>query len=508
MTLMIRSKLGKRLAAFLCAVLILFYCVTFPVQKAEAVSLPVVAGSALVGVTLGYAITAYLNASGIFPFDGSGGDFSSWVSTNLTNLLSLYNATSPVVPITPSLKFFSLGSTLIYPQKSWNALKQFVSWLISRFSIKDNQTDMSSEPPTFPSVPSYNYADPPMGFGPAVEHGLPVYTQSAQYPYASATLYVIQTEPSTPSVQYPCIVLQSGYGNGPACYLFQNYDGVSYSYFQMARAHEAGGALSSAGSTSTPRRGSVSTPLGQATYLMWFGSYVSSSDYRLSPSGSALSGVPVFQELEDAARYFIAFISGNYDSASVTYDTSVVAELPTTTEEYVGLTVSGLDPAVTVEQLQAAIADSVVERLKTVVKPVTVTIEQGTTVDSETGEITGDITIAVPEAETVPSVEALAAPKEFLETMVEAVQTKFPFCLVFDVFNIIKAFDTGPVAPKIVLNFMDPFSKSEYNITVDLAPWDDVAAVVRQLEQMVLFLGFWLNFDKFNVLNIILGQLG
>lgn len=499
MRLMIRSKLGKRLAAFLCAMLILFYSVAFPVQKAKAVSLPVVAGSALVGVTLGYAITAYLNASGVYPFSTSGGDFASWVNTNLNNLIVEYNLTSPATLINSALKFFAIGSTVLYPRLAWNALADFTAWLVRKHSMTNNQDSVVIEPVDFQPLPVRSDTYYPKTAGELRISSTFMGYFRASNSYAYKYYYCVSAQDA---VYYPAYAVSEG-----LFLLFNASYALNSTVFQRAfQIYE-----DDSGEYTTPYL--AYTNLSGYTYKTSGGRIVNYA--RFAPNtvqGGYFSGnIPVFSTLAEAAENYAAFIQGDYspsDEAAFQYDTGTITELPTTTDEYVGLTVSGLDPAVTLEQLQTAIADSVVERLKTEVKPVTVTVEQGTTVDSETGEITGDITIAAPEAETIPSVEALAAPKEFLETMVEAVQTKFPFCLVFDVFNIIKAFDTGPVAPKIVLNFTDPFSKGQYNITVDLAPWDDVAAVVRQLEQMVLFLGFWLNFDKFNVLNIILGQLG
>lgn len=74
--------------------------------------------------------------------------------------------------------------------------------------------------------------------------------------------------------------------------------------------------------------------------------------------------------------------------------------------------------------------------------------------------------------------------------------------------RLLSAFVKAPQAPVISLPFHDPFTDADYTISVDLSPWDDVAAIVRQMESILLFCGFWLNFDKFNVLNIILGSLG
>lgn len=74
--------------------------------------------------------------------------------------------------------------------------------------------------------------------------------------------------------------------------------------------------------------------------------------------------------------------------------------------------------------------------------------------------------------------------------------------------RLINAVAKSPEAPVITMTFFDRIGGGSYTITVDLSPWDDIAAIVRRLEAMILFLGFWLNFDKFNMLNVLLGQIG
>lgn len=79
---------------------------------------------------------------------------------------------------------------------------------------------------------------------------------------------------------------------------------------------------------------------------------------------------------------------------------------------------------------------------------------------------------------------------------VNALQTKFPFCLPFDVVRILQAFVVPPEAPVISLTFHDPFTDKDYSVTVDLSPWDEIAAVCRFMWSILLFVAFSLNVAK------------
>ena len=166
----------------------------------------------------------------------------------------------------------------------------------------------------------------------------------------------------------------------------------------------------------------------------------------------------------------------------------------------------------TPEKVEQIIQQGVMLREKPVVRPVEVTVATGTDVDTETGAVTGEdtgVTIDVDtlEEQYIPAVSELSVPQAFLDSIAVTMQSKFPFCLPFDAMRILQAFAKEPETPVFSLSVHDPFTGADYIFVVDLSPWDDVAAMVRQLEAIAFFVVFFLNFDKFNVLNIILGNL-
>ena len=97
-------------------------------------------------------------------------------------------------------------------------------------------------------------------------------------------------------------------------------------------------------------------------------------------------------------------------------------------------------------------------------------------------------------------------PGSVIDTIVGALQTKFPFCLPFDIMKIAQAFVVPPSAPVISLTFHDPFSDSDFTISVDLSPWDEVAAVVRMFWTLLLLVGFSLNIPHIFLFNNVMAS--
>lgn len=64
----------------------------------------------------------------------------------------------------------------------------------------------------------------------------------------------------------------------------------------------------------------------------------------------------------------------------------------------------------------------------------------------------------------------------------------FPFCIPFDIFNLLSALAADPVAPAFAWRFYVPGICDE-NITVDLSPFDTVAQVVRTVELLAFIIG-------------------
>lgn len=61
----------------------------------------------------------------------------------------------------------------------------------------------------------------------------------------------------------------------------------------------------------------------------------------------------------------------------------------------------------------------------------------------------------------------------------------FPFCIPFDIYNMLQAFDASPTAPHVQLPFVIESLGFSYTIDLDFSGFDQVAAVMRQMELIV-----------------------
>lgn len=475
---MIRSKLGKskRLAALLCALLLTLETVAFPLTQAKAA-----ATAALAAVGFGVTTAAFLSACGIYPYWASADasetfNWGDWETEDLAALLQEYNAANVASPIaSQQISAFLQGATLLVGPVAWEKLRAFAEWIKTKYAVEDNQTGVEL------GDAQYSYLT------------LPYSTQSTVSGVKASGLEITRSGYSTPRF------VVSNRSDNPVC-VFKNSEyiyfvpllnqpvGTSYTFGYQAYGNV------------------VSSMVANGNY------FVDDRVYNARSIGLSLSDtnpdIPFYSTFAEGMR---AILGSAPLLSGITADTTTVIipdALPEGTE-YGGLRVAGLPAATTAESVIDAVQDSVGERLKTPVEVVDVEIAPGTEVDSETGAITQNpVVIEAPVEETIPALSALTPSQGFLSAMTEALQTKFPFCLPFDFMRVLQAFVKSPDAPVITMTFNDRIGGGTYTVTVDLEPWDDIAAIVRRLESMILFLGFWLNFDRFNVLNIILGQIG
>lgn len=496
---MTRSRLGKskRLAAFLCALLLTLETVAFPLTQAKAA-----ATAALATVGFGVTAAAFLAACGIYPYWANDSpavnfDWEDWVDDDLMSLVDQYNAANSTTPVNPNqVSAFLSGATLLVGNYAWNKLCNFAEWIKTEYAVTDNQTNVE------------------IGVNESPFLRLP-YISNPTVQSVSANGFLAVTNYSTWSGD---VDLRSEYISAYSA-------DVPMYVFRISGWQEAGDGECL-----------VVMPIENQPYtgrfiwcaMMYYDTeydepelvfdvahgdfYYNDVKYNITSYEAVYGNLsqvpPLYDTIEDAMA---AYFGGEGEFQGITADTSTISvpdALPEGTE-YGGLRVSGLPAATTAESVTDAVQDSVGERLKTPVEVVEVELAPGTEVDSETGAITQNpVIIEAPAEETIPALSALVPAQEFLSALSETMQTKFPFCLPFDFMRVLQAFAKSPDAPVITMTFFDRIGGGNYTVTVDLSPWDDVAAVVRRLESMILFLGFWLNFDKFNVLNIILGQIG
>lgn len=126
-----------------------------------------------------------------------------------------------------------------------------------------------------------------------------------------------------------------------------------------------------------------------------------------------------------------------------------------------------------------------------------------TAIGTQTGSITGAIGQAAYDvqsaigAQTAALDESLSTTAEGVETIAEALEDEpinwqkydlrglFPFCIPFDIYNMLQALDASPTAPHVQLPFEIASIGFSYLIDLDFSAFDQVAAVMRQMELIV-----------------------
>lgn len=105
--------------------------------------------------------------------------------------------------------------------------------------------------------------------------------------------------------------------------------------------------------------------------------------------------------------------------------------------------------------------------------------------------VDGDVALDVATAQSIPYADVIAA------TQVNAASEPskwqfpltafFPFCIPFDIYNMLTAFKAEPEAPHYT--FKTTVRGTDYGFTVDLSPFNSVAAVLRKLELVAFSIG-------------------
>ena len=104
-----------------------------------------------------------------------------------------------------------------------------------------------------------------------------------------------------------------------------------------------------------------------------------------------------------------------------------------------------------------------------------------------------DVQTAIGE-QTAALDESLSATAEGVETIAEAIEDEeinwrkfdlrglFPFCIPFDIYNMLNALDASPTAPHVQLPFVIQSIGFSYMLDLDFSAFDSVAAIMRQME--------------------------
>lgn len=462
----------KRGLAFLFALCLVVNLALYPL-RARAMA------GALTVASAGVVVTAALMASGIYPYEQQK-QFAEYVTGNLAELWDDYlewregNTISPE-DLPPSslqeLTGFVAAGSIVVTRKVWNALSDFVTWIKDEFSVADNQTGVQLG--TLISDLLLAPVVQPLKVSSVAAYGLYVGTRDngkATYLGVDASgVYV---------------------GN-----VLHGISGIAGAY-GIIMLYKAGDSASTQWLVGTPKWNPESLLPGEY-YSLTF----NSTRYKYATPSTKVAQIPDTIPVFDSIYDFCAALGagGNTTLSGITADTTTVVpleSLPADTE-WGGFQVAGtFNPDGTIETIE----QGVTAREKPVVRPVEVEIQQGTEVDAETGEVVEN-PVVITQDDVIPAVSELIMPGSVIDTIVSGMQTKFPFCLPFDIMRIAQAFVVPPSAPVISLTFHDPFSDSDYTISVDLSPWDEVAAVVRMLWTMLLLVGFSLNIPRIFLFN-------
>lgn len=128
-------------------------------------------------------------------------------------------------------------------------------------------------------------------------------------------------------------------------------------------------------------------------------------------------------------------------------------------------------------------------------------VNQG--IQTQTGVLSGAIDQAVSDIQDAISEqtqtlsESASATVEATESIAESLEDEtinwqkfdlrglFPFCIPFDIYNMLEALDASPIAPHVQLPFVIESIGFSYTIDLDFSAFDTVAAVMRQMELIV-----------------------
>lgn len=474
---MFPCKLKKAVERLFCgflAALVIFVNATAPVRAAGA--LATITGAAVV--------SAWLMACGIYPYVSDDGQtFGEWGASQLQDLADQYAATDPTGDFGLSeFTGFITGKTIAIAKGSWEKLRAFAQWIVDKFSVTDNQTGTQLGDNVYSAynlLPRYipsDYEDSSDFYDILSQEGFLVGGTTAGMSNPRYVAYFFGGPADVRIARYS----SSGSAATMSAVIFAPYDDVNtYGLFL--------GYTYSSGSLKHVYKNNF---IGDVTVNGVRYSYYSISSGLLATTIN--DEIPYTLETSNLGEVANFVYGSSSSSSGVTADTKTVSipdALPETAT-YGGLTVpdaiSGTAPAIT-----DVIEQGVTDRTQPLVIPTVVEIPADTEITDD-GTITANPVVVTPEM-ALPSVADLSLPA----SVIAEFKTRFPFCLPWDIMAFLSALSHTAQAPIITCDIPDPFTGQTFTITVDLSPWDDVAAIVRHFESVIIAVGFALGFRRF-----------
>lgn len=463
---MIRLRRGiKRFSAFFCAALLLLHLTLFPIRARAA---GVGALAAVAGVTV---LGAYLMASGVYPYmTEAGQSLSEWTSDNLQPLLDKYNnyLTSigksyqiTLQGATPTIKGYLTQGVVMIANDAWGKLREFVQWIQSEYALTDNRTGviLAQSMPTYIRVPYFASVPPvsqivSLGLNIGKWSSLPQNADKGYYVGASASptyLAIVRNYPYSNSRSDVAIVMLS----------FSSFHGYIYNEVSS----------SSVSSYNAAQRVFSESPV----VYYWTQPVTHPSNFSGGLNVSLL-------EFDTPLEFAQAVRVGG--GATITVDTTSVVPLEALPDDvpWGGLAVEGTGAAASPTVVENVIGSAIADRTKPVVRPVEVTVEAGTDVSTETGEITDDGIVTVTPAD-IPLVST--------DYQIPGLSSVFPFSLPWDIYRVYSALNAEPVRPEWDVTIYVPILEIQVPMHIgfpeDVAPnVDDFMALARKLILVLL----------------------
>ena len=414
---MIRSRLGRRVGAALAALLLLLNLAA-PLAGASATS------SNLPPIGWAETVSTFLMSCGIYPFEtDENGNYTEWSAASLVPLWNQFREDVATVSNDIwDMVGYLVNGVIAIASGRWSVLREFASWIVSKFNVQDNQT--GAQLGAVVSVPVAPYLSS-ISRNNLVNNGLRVpFSSSSNFTYSCIDWDL----PFPVGAVAACPSPEAGTSEPIyRVYIYSAYRGNSAMLIWSADSWTTNLDRTSAYTSYKATNGK--------TVMLGYGNLFYSSVVPLVRD----LGIPVFDTQSEVGEFFSTLTSVNGTFEGVTADTTTVsipAELPVDTQ-YGGLTVAGAGAAVTVEALTEIVQEAVIEGLKPIINTVNVNLSPDIEVNPDTGEITqGEITITPADIDLVSS-----------DYQIRQLHTVFPFSIPWDVANVLSALNAEPVRP-------------------------------------------------------------
>lgn len=462
------------------ALLILAHSVFFPV-RARAAGMAAGTLAAVAGATV---VASWLMACGIYPYISEDGQtFGEWGAGQLRDLWNSY-IDSFSDGQTPSggtketfdkISGFVTGKTIAIAKGFWSELRAFANWIVSEFSVTDNQTGVELVlSPVGDFLPNFNGSSASITPEEVFSVSFPVFSFNAgTWRYGFLTC-------NFPHKTLFCLVRSSSNASYVA-YAFTASEPSStsqaYVFRSVLRLDQQTGYLQSSPWSFSYRRNYI-------YYTPSMGSY----------SDTLIADVPVFSTLDDALSY-AEIVLLDESPSGVTVDTTKVSvpdELPETAT-HGGLTVpDALTPSA--PAITDVIEQGVTDRTQPLVIPTVVEIPADVEITDD-GTITENPVVVTPEDIPI-NADAYTLPA--------SITTVFPFSIPWDIYRVFQALNAEPQLPEVTIKFPALGTADEdYDVVISIPPkqWEsDIEPFLiwfRRVELVVMCVGITLAMARF-----------